>query len=334
MKRLGAIVFVALGVLSCKRHKPPALDRVWLGETHGCALEKNAGLACWGANGSGQLGDNTKLDRRFATRTTVLQRPDALALSTRSTCGLWAGALRCFGTDPPKDVPAAGLSVIAAGHDSTCVASKDGGWCFGIGNLSFKPEGAWLKGARLLAGAYDAYCAAYDEPTRSVRCNGGKALLEGSSVVSLAVGGSHRCASVEQGLAMCWGDNSEGQLGDGTKVSKAEPVVLSGLPDVASIHAGSKHTCARMKNGTVYCWGKNDHSQLADGTKDNSLSPRAMYGLVGVRELAVAGDGACARLSDGSLRCWGANDSGQLGDGSTFENTVPMPIRWRATDGQ
>lgn len=340
----GVAVILAAFAAGCKRRKPPSLERVWLGRSHGCALEKNAGLSCWGKNDEGQLGDGTKQDRRFATRAASRDRPDALAIGPHHTCGLFGGAVRCWGLEPPSDLPPSGFTAIAVGGDVTCAIHPNGPRCWSPDFFKKGPAKNWLDtpglaGARLLGGGPSFLCAAFDAP-KVVRCWGGAAwepphaeLLKGLDVVSLTTGAGHACAVVADGTAMCWGQNDEGQVGDGTKTLAKIPVQVVGLAGAASVHAGLKHTCARIKNGTVACWGDNHHYQLANGTTESSSTPRAMFALTGVQEVAVGGDNSCVRLTDGLVKCWGANDVGQLGDGSTFDNSVPMPIRWNAADG-
>lgn len=335
-------ITLALGSSGCKRRKPPMLDHVWLGRSHGCALEKNGGLSCWGKNDEGQLGDGTKQDRRFATRTTSRDRPDALAIGPHHTCGLYGGAVRCVGLDPPSDLPPNGFTAIAIGGDVTCALHPSGIRCWSPD--FFKKGGPakdWLDtpkltGARLLGGGPSFLCAAFDAP-KVVRCFGGaegEPMLKDLDVISLSTGGAHACAVLADGNVSCWGSNDEGQLGNGVATKAGTPPTqVAGLSGAASVHAGLKHTCARIKNGTLACWGDNHHYQLANGTTEPSTTPRAMFGLTGVQEVAVGGDNSCVRLTDGLVKCWGANDVGQLGDGSTFDNSVPMPIRWNAADG-
>jgi len=75
------------------------------------------------------------------------------------------------------------------------------------------------------------------------------------------------------GAAYCWGDNDNGQLGDGTTTPRAGPVaVLGGLTFVA-VGAGDAHTCGITTAGAAYCWGFNGNGQLGDGTTTDQLSP-------------------------------------------------------------
>jgi len=68
------------------------------------------------------------------------------------------------------------------------------------------------------------------------------------------------------GSGRCWGNNSLGQLGDGTRTPGSTPTPVSGLAKAIAISANFNHTCALIADGTGKCWGFNDSDQLGDGT--------------------------------------------------------------------
>lgn len=72
----------------------------------------------------------------------------------------------------------------------------------------------------------------------------------------------------------CWGDNSNGQLGDGTTMSRNQPADVPGLTEgVKAVAAGAGHTCALTAKGEVLCWGGNDYGQLGNGSFTASSMP-------------------------------------------------------------
>lgn len=338
---LGLLVML-VGSAGCKRHKPPPRARIWLGPSHACATQKASGeLECWGANGSGQLGDGTALGRTLPGPVSLSEKPLELALGGRHTCALLAlGNVRCWGVAPIAPVtfggaPLIGATAIAAGDDRTCVLAPDGVRCWADDTASAGEPPGMQGRATFLAASAQHECASFVAP-KAVRCAGeddrGQAagrlpVLANATILGLAAGKKHTCAVLEDGTVQCWGANEAGQLGDGTTRDSRVPALVNGLPPAVEVRAGASFTCARLRNNTVACWGANDAYQLANGTTSASSRPAPITGIVGARELAIAGDSACARLTDGSVRCWGANDTAQLGDGTTSAHAVPMPVK-------
>jgi hypothetical protein len=84
---------------------------------------------------------------------------------------------------------------------------------------------------------------------------------------------NHTVALKNNGTVWTWGNNNNGQLGDGTTSNRTTPVQVSGLSDVTAIAAGDTHTVALKNNGTVWTWGNNNNGQLGDGTTTDSATP-------------------------------------------------------------
>ncbi|MCG8555660.1 MAG: hypothetical protein MJD61_10295, partial [Proteobacteria bacterium] len=142
----------------------------------------------------------------------------------------------------------------------------------------------------------------------------------------ISAGGEHTCALPASGEVKCWGDNGNGQLGDGSMTDRATPVTANAIMDPVEIVLGGRHTCARLSTGRVTCWGYNPYGQLGDGTTMGRATPVSVSGLGGVVEISADGDHTCARLSTNEVSCWGSNMYGQLGNGTTTNSTTHVAV--------
>jgi len=145
-------------------------------------------------------------------------------------------------------------------------------------------------------------------------------------ITQVAAGYSHSCALDDTGHVWCWGDNTYGQLGDGTTTDHRTPARIKGLRRVTQISAGKYFTCARLSSGRAKCWGDNGNGQLGDGTTTNRTTPVRVHQLQNVTQIATGNWHSCAVLTDGSAKCWGMNFSGQLGDGTKNGHTTPVRV--------
>ena len=147
-----------------------------------------------------------------------------------------------------------------------------------------------------------------------------------SNVVALNSGGGyHHCAVLANGTVKCWGDNTYGQLGDGSYTGRTIPATVTGLSGVTQVSVGERFSCVLKNDGTVWCWGSNDVAQLASTLLSESTSPVQIAGLSGIKELKVGTQHACVIRSDNSVACWGY-PAAINGERSTSFITIPTSI--------
>jgi alpha-tubulin suppressor-like RCC1 family protein len=158
-------------------------------------------------------------------------------------------------------------------------------------------------------------------PTLSYRSDGSPH----AGVTAIAAGAYHFC-SIQSGKVYCQGWNQEGQLGDGTNITRKRGVLVSGISDAVKIAAGGYHTCAIHSQGTVSCWGYNLQGQLGNGTQTASNTPVVASGISNATHIAAGHRYTCAILSDGTAKCFGHNYHGELGDGSNTNRLTPVTV--------
>ncbi|WP_167578085.1 hypothetical protein [Ammoniphilus sp. YIM 78166] len=133
---------------------------------------------------------------------------------------------------------------------------------------------------------------------------------------------------LEERSVFASGDNSRGQLGNGTFTDAVIPTPVEGLTDPIGIAAGDLFSAAMTLTEQVFTWGDNSNGQLGGGTFGGSRPiPAPVLGLAGVREIAAGGNHILARMRDNTVRAWGQNDKGQLGDGTNVDKPLPVPVQ-------
>jgi alpha-tubulin suppressor-like RCC1 family protein len=157
---------------------------------------------------------------------------------------------------------------------------------------------------------------------------GESAIQTGLYLVTGAVsaGRAFTVALKAEGTVWAWGDNWDGQLGDGTTESRPLPLQVSGLAGAIAVAAGADHSLALKADGSVWTWGNNGYGQLGDGTTESRTTPVQVTGLTEVVAVAAGSFHSLALKADGSVWTWGANWYGQLGDGTTAQRATPVQV--------
>ena len=156
-------------------------------------------------------------------------------------------------------------------------------------------------------------------------------LPAGATITALAAGGAHSLALTSTGRVYAWGDNTFGQLGDGTSGNTRTtpvPVLLPAGAIITTLAAGVYHSLALTSTGQVYAWGYNGYGELGDGTITEQHTPVPVLLPAGATITALAAGvyHSLALTSTGSALAWGDNFYVQLGDGTTTEQHTPVPV--------
>ncbi|APR75464.1 RCC1 repeat domain protein [Minicystis rosea] len=156
-----------------------------------------------------------------------------------------------------------------------------------------------------------------------------------TGVLQAVFGFDHALVLLEDGTVRAFGDNSSGQLGDGSVDDRSFPVTVPGLGDIIQVAAGSKHSVALRRDGTVWAWGRNQYGNLGQGAADTTphSAPQQVPGLADVVQIASGRDHLLALRADGTVVGWGLNQNGQVGVGTSgSEANVFAPQALTITD--
>ncbi len=238
--------------------RPPPPVTFAAGGATTCALSADRlQLRCFGRNTSGEVGDGTTSPSAPPGNVLVGIAVADVDMGETHACAI-DDALKCWGGGAegqlglgaattmalsPTDVPMlAGALGVATGFAHSCAWTATELRCWGQNDLGQLGDG-----------------------TLETRFSPGDALAMVSPVVDAAGGGGHTCAVRDDGTLFCWGDNENGQLGDGTTTRHLVPTRAL-VSDVVAVVAGELHTCALRRDRQVRCWGSNNAGQTGSGT--------------------------------------------------------------------
>ena len=142
------------------------------------------------------------------------------------------------------------------------------------------------------------------------------------NVAAVSLGAWHSAAITKDGSLYMWGENSDGQLGNGTTNNLTRPQRIA--VNVQSVELYGSYTTAISKDGGLYTWGYNLNGRLGNGTTTNSYTPiKIMSNVVS----SAGGSHTIALKKDGTVYTWGTNVYGQLGNGNNSNQTSPVAIK-------
>jgi alpha-tubulin suppressor-like RCC1 family protein len=154
-----------------------------------------------------------------------------------------------------------------------------------------------------------------------------KLVAGGLTFAQVSAGQTQTCGvTATDRLAYCWGDNSHGQLGDGTTRTRLRPTPVAGGRQFRQVSTATWHSCGVTTEGEAYCWGYNFSGQLGDSTNVQRLRPTRVVGTRKYRQLDVGDSHTCAvSLSDRAF-CWGNGRHGAIGNGHAYDSYWPRLV--------
>jgi alpha-tubulin suppressor-like RCC1 family protein len=307
-----------------------SFQAVSTGGHHTCAIASDQRLFCWGNNQFGQIGDGSLTNRPSPVLVPIGPVLD-VAAGEDHTCAVTSNDILCWGATysgshtvvsqptpheiawgPPPAAPSRppiNELILSAGGGHTCLGSTNfETWCWGENSRGALGDG-----------------------TTNDRPWAARVSFVEHDVFVVAAGRYHTCAGAPNNDIYCWGDNSLGQLGDGTTTTRLSPTLVANTEIDQGLSAGAQHTCVGGGLG-VACWGLNSFGEVGDGTKTPRPTLTAVAGLPAGTIASAAGSlsHTCAVTRDqdgkGPLYCWGNNASGQLGNGGFASSLLPNPV--------
>jgi alpha-tubulin suppressor-like RCC1 family protein len=331
------------------------------GALHTCAIKSDASAFCWGLNDLGQLGDTKGFDNVSALPSSLVTANSSVpskvveklwnfvpnAPITTPTGTVTVPPITTTTTIACTDTPTALVTPTALLDAGGGVSFNMTGFVRGVANTIYSYLGSvvnstatnivwtWGDGSANSSGTSvdkiwtkpGVYNASLQSLIGGVSATGNKQVAMAGEPISASKSFRHTCALKPDGTVACWGDNSIGQLGNGsTAVSNFTGTqTVAGLTGVIALTTGAEHTCALKTGGSVVCWGGNSLNQLGDGTAVGKTVPVAVSNLTGVTAIAAGKFHTCAIKSTPSvtLVCWGSNSARQLGDTTNTSSAIP-----------
>ena len=298
----------------------PALRSLSVGASHGCGLTDDGSAYCWGSNAFGQLGAGAETaESTHPVRVAGELRFTQVSAGAAHSCGVaTTGEIYCWGlaSDGQLGVPLDGtlcdgfacsrrpirvatgrrFEQVSAGYQHSCALSQGAAFC-------------WGRNVRGELGVATTTNACGGIPCSVVPV----AVETERSFSTISARGEHSCA-LSDGVAYCWGDNRDGQLGIGTGAELVvRPTAVVGSRRFVEVAAGGRHSCGLTDRGSVYCWGSNRDGAVGVAFAGTSSTPQLVSADARFAAITTSGAHSCAVARDGTAYCWGLDRSRQLG---------------------
>lgn len=317
MSALRVVIVAAVLAFTCGAATAGA-SVISAGESSTCAAVSSGGpAACWGANTSGTLGDGGVVTHDsydpvqpigLSAGVTAVTLSGMGGGSGNTVCAIVSGAAKCWG---PNGYGAVGDGTTSERKVPTQVVGLESG-VTQIDNNSVRSCAIQNGVAKCWGGISSDFSGAPNDEHLVVP----HTVQGGTGAIAVAPGWRHECIVIANGSVNCYGDDTNGQLGNGP----GHPT----LPGPATqLAAGLDHNCALVGSG-VRCWGMGGY--LGTGSSNSSSTPVVPIGLdSGVTQIDSNWHHSCA-IKGGEVYCWGDPNNGRLGDGREIGNSLPLQL--------
>lgn len=278
----------------------------------------------WGANGSGQLGDETTDDKSSPVQTicggsnwvdVACGYYTAIAIKNDGTLWSWGDNNHGSIGDETTDDKSSPVQTICGGNNWAKVASG----CYWDHNFAIKTDGTlWGWGYNSNG---ELGCGDTDNRSSPIQT-----IVGGTDWLKVSSGGRHTAAIKTDGSLWVWGDNDYGQLGDNTTDPVSSPIqTITGGYNWVNLACGERFMAAIKDNGTLWMWGQNGDGQLGLNDTDDRSSPiQTFIGGTDWKKVSCGNNHIAVIKNDGTLWTWGDNSDGQLGTGDTDDRSSPV----------
>lgn len=313
---------------------PMSIRVLSAGVNHTCAIDFGRKVYCWGGANKGSLGDDGKMRKCEVEDGESGLRCEYRNPNLETTHYSFTPVSVFKGEAPSEGEYLSDAQLLAVGDLFACAAigEEKAVYCWGRGSSGQLGNGKRADQDRPVAVCGEGY---------TTDCK--NHVLKG--VTALSAGAEHVCAIVgDKATAYCWGNGSNGRLGNGKteyqltpvaicKNSKTEDCDADPMTDVKTIVAGTYLSCAAVgDNRQGFCWGDGSSHQLGNNNQDNNQnkpSPVCASGasdctvspFLQVHKFSIGQSHTCAIAGDDRVAyCWGQARYGQLGNNNNIDN--------------
>jgi alpha-tubulin suppressor-like RCC1 family protein len=303
---------------------------VQAGAAHSIALKYDGTVWTWGSNAYGQLGNGLTTDSDTPVQVKNLANVIAIAagyyhnLALKSDGTVWAWGQNTFGQLGNNTVANSNVPVQVLLSAGPPVVNVTSAFAIAAGSA----HSLIAAGANLFAMGLNV-SGQLGDGTNTNRSVATSIAVVIPRVSAVAAGRLHSVALYNGGLVATWGDNAQGQLGDGTFTNNNTPFGQVQPAPYTQISSRNDGTIALDANGLVYAWGPNDFGQIGVGAITGPINFAVQSNQPGfcpgyafvVNSVSSGGTSNMAIASDGTILGWGDSTAGQLSNIPPTSNT-------------